>query len=345
MQLGNQSASATLPTIQRDCTQCSASFNITLEDLAFYDKVSPVFNGKKELIPPPTLCPPCRQQRRMMSPNIRNFYRRNCDLCKESMVTAYAPGSPYTVYCQRCWWGDEWDELRYGRPYDFSRSFMEQLKDLQRVVPRLALMNKAPENSEYCNYAGFNKNCYLAGFGSWYNEDCLYGMYFDHSKDAVDCSLLKHGELCYECVFFMNLYNCMECIDSSDCSDCAFSFNMRGCRNCILCSNLRNKEYYIDNEPVTHEEFAAVRESLRSYAMYESFLQRFHALRKSAIHPASYMINCENCTGDYLRNCKRVIHGNDATDTEDSKYVLFVEYARDVQDCTMTGYDLTQLFL
>jgi hypothetical protein len=42
--------------------QCQISFDITPDDLAFYDKVSPVFNGKKELIPPPTLCPECREK-------------------------------------------------------------------------------------------------------------------------------------------------------------------------------------------------------------------------------------------------------------------------------------------
>ncbi len=35
--------------MQKNCKQCSEQFEITDEDLKFYDKVSPVFNGKKYL--------------------------------------------------------------------------------------------------------------------------------------------------------------------------------------------------------------------------------------------------------------------------------------------------------
>ncbi|MDP7069362.1 MAG: hypothetical protein QF815_02440, partial [Candidatus Peribacteraceae bacterium] len=65
--------------MQKQCAQCSAEFEVTDEDLAFYDTVSPEFSGKKYDIPPPTQCPECRQQRRMIWRNERVLYRRNCD--------------------------------------------------------------------------------------------------------------------------------------------------------------------------------------------------------------------------------------------------------------------------
>lgn len=326
------------------CKQCGNMFEITDDDLKFLESVSPVFNGKKEIIPSPTHCPDCRLQRRLASPNIRNFYKRNCDSCGKQMVSAYSPDKQLVIYCQACWWGDKWDACTYGRDIDFNRPFIEQMKELQRVVPRPTLMNKSPENSEYCNYAGFNKNCYLAVFGSWYNEDCLYGTYYDHSKSSVDCGFLTQGELCYESLFGTKLYQCFYCVDSSDCSDCLFSLNLRGCRNCMFCSNLRNKEYHIDNKQVSPEEFEAVRSSLKQYSNLQALLQRFHEWRVTCMRPATYTINCENCSGDYLRNCKNVHDANMVTNVEDGKYLFCCEYSKDCQDCSMMGYDNAQLF-
>ena len=53
----------------QNCKQCQIPFEITAEDLAFYDKLSPIFNGKKELIDPPKECHNCRLQRRMACVN------------------------------------------------------------------------------------------------------------------------------------------------------------------------------------------------------------------------------------------------------------------------------------
>ena len=330
--------------MQKKCCKCPGSFEITDEDLVFYDKVSPIINKKKHRIPTPTLCTPCREQRRLAIPNVRNFYSRECNLCQKMMVSAYASDQLFTVYCQECWWGDKWDELTYGVDVDFSRPFIEQMQELQLKVPRLTLMNKAAENSEFCNYAGFNKNCYLAIAGSWYNEDCLYGTCFEHSKNSVDCSFLSYGELCYECIYGTKLYNCVYCVDSSDSSDCLFSFNLRGCRNCILSSNIRNKQYYIRNKQCTKQEFDEIRSMISRYEIFQKYLTEFHKWRKTLLRPANYNINCEDCIGDYLRNCKNVVNGFIGNGVEDAKNVFMVEYSKDFMDCCFAGYDNAQLF-
>jgi Zn ribbon nucleic-acid-binding protein len=63
----------------KTCKHCNSSFEITDKDLEFYEKVSPTFNSKKYSIPSPTLCPDCRQQRRLSFRNERSLYKRNCD--------------------------------------------------------------------------------------------------------------------------------------------------------------------------------------------------------------------------------------------------------------------------
>jgi hypothetical protein len=71
----------------KSCKQCNSTFEITDKDIEFYDKISPSFPSpdsiesglKKFSIPTPTLCPDCRQQRRLSFRNLRNLYKRKCD--------------------------------------------------------------------------------------------------------------------------------------------------------------------------------------------------------------------------------------------------------------------------
>ena len=80
--------------MNRSCTQCSAPFEITEEDLKFYDAISPVFVGVKQSIPPPTLCPDCRQQRRLAMRNSSNLYHRKSDLSGKQIISIYSPINP-----------------------------------------------------------------------------------------------------------------------------------------------------------------------------------------------------------------------------------------------------------
>ena len=68
------------PIVKRKtCRVSGMKFAIFQSDLDFYDKVSPVFNGKKYQIPTPTLCPEERTRRRMIFRNERKLYKRKCD--------------------------------------------------------------------------------------------------------------------------------------------------------------------------------------------------------------------------------------------------------------------------
>jgi hypothetical protein len=125
----------------KQCKQCNSNFEITDKDLEFYDKVSPVFNGEKYSIPTPTLCPDCRQQRRLSFRNERKLYKRKCDATGENIISIYSPDKVYKVYNQDMWWSDKWSGLDYGRDFDFERSFFEQIDDLMIEVPRSSVIN------------------------------------------------------------------------------------------------------------------------------------------------------------------------------------------------------------
>ena len=105
--------------MQQTCKQCGLAFVITSDDLAFYDKVSPVFHGKKELIPPPTLCPECRMRRRLAWRNERTLHRRTESRTGAPILSIHHLNNPYPVYDNTYWWSDAFDAKDYGRDFDF----------------------------------------------------------------------------------------------------------------------------------------------------------------------------------------------------------------------------------
>ena len=123
------------------CKQCQIDFSITDKDLEFYEKVSPIFDGEKQPIPAPTLCPRCRAQRRLTFRNERNLYKRKCDATGEDIISIYSPDSPYKIYNANFWWSDRWDPMSYGRDFDFSRPFFDQFKELLLDIPKASFMS------------------------------------------------------------------------------------------------------------------------------------------------------------------------------------------------------------
>lgn len=146
----------------KTCRHCGVSFPITDKDMGFYDKVSPVFAEKKYQIPTPTLCPDCRQQRRLSFRNERKLYRRKCDLTGKDVISIFSPDKSYKVYETSEWWSDKWDAMNYGptNGINFEESFFSQFSKLQLQVPRLANNLLDNENTIYCNMCWHLKNCY-----------------------------------------------------------------------------------------------------------------------------------------------------------------------------------------
>ncbi len=293
------------------CNQCGGNFSVEEEDKAFYRQCD---------LPLPALCPPCRVQRRLAWRNERHLYKRVCQLSGKSTISFYETTSPYVVYAQESWWSDQWDASKYGREYDFNRSFFEQFGDLLRAVPHMAILISHGENSDYCPYAVRHKNCYLcvSGFGS---EDSYYSYYLNNCRDCCDCSLLFQSELCYECMYSRNLYHAIFCWDCEDSSDLAFCDECIGCNHCIGCVGLRHKEYYIFNQKCSKEGFEDLfREIKTSYRSLRLFLSKYLEFRLSFPHRANRITNCENSRGDFLFNSKNLRSCFVCSDLEDSAY-------------------------
>ena len=301
----------------KKCRISWQEFFVTDKDLEFYDKISPVFAGKKYHIASPTLSPEERQRRRFAFRNERKLYHRKCDKTGNQIISIYSPDKPYTVYDHRVWWWDEWSAFDYGRKFDFNRNLFEQFNELMHRVPLLSIYNLDSENSDYTNFAGYNKNCYLA-FWCFNSENCLYGKWISKCRNCIDVFFINDAEKCYEVI------NCQRCYDlkySKNCADCRESWLLRNCRNCDHCfgsDNQVGKSYLIFNKPVPKEKYdAEIQKYLKQYRpenIYNQFLSR-SILEKNFTNSGS-----DGCIGDLLNNCSNCFMSYNSTNSVDCKF-------------------------
>lgn len=259
------------------------------------------------------------------------------------MIAMFSEDSDKTVYCRECWWSDKWDPCDYGKDFDFERSFFEQLDELIKTVPLASLAIGDSENSEYTNYAMWNKNCYLIS-ASDYNQDSFYSSYIYRCNDSADCLFTNDSELCYECVDCKRCYDGTALQDCTGCSECLFCHHCRACQNCIGCVNLNTKEFHVFNEPCSREEYKKKREEILSSAKsMAAFQEEFDQFRFKFPHKSGDMENCEGCTGNTLRRCKNCLVCFDLVDCEDCFNCVLGIKVKDSMD-SMGGADSELLY-
>lgn len=308
----------------KNCKKCGISFEISESDLAFYDKISPIFNWKKYNIPSPTLCNDCREQKAMTWRNERKLYRRKCDLTGKSIISIFSEDKPFKVYDNDEWWSDKWNPMDYAQEVDFDKSFFQQLNQLRIQVPRAA-NNTYPklENTLYCNLVWNMKWCYMCN-NCWDCEDCLYSHETFFSQDCIDCFYIKNCKLCYEC------YDCNQCSHtffSQSCQDCSFShysYNCTGCNNIFLCNNLKNKKYCIKNKQYSPEEYKQEIDKLLdgNYNSSQELQKKLIAFKLHCAQALNSNIKTENCIWDYLTECKNCENTFIAYKSENCKNIL-----------------------
>jgi len=319
-----------------NCTQCQTPLSIHPDETAFLKKMDFVYGNQVFSIPEPDKCPDCRAQARTAFRNEQNMYQGKSALSGTQLITLYDPetswGKHYKIYSPEEWHSDKWDGMDYGRDFDFSRPFFEQFFEMNTQVPKVSLVTVGNENSPFTTGTGYCKNCHLIN-SSEYCEDCYYGKLLQNCKSSVDCSYLYNSELCYECFSVYDSYNCAYLYYSQNCSDCWFSENLSGCRNCFLCTNLKNKEYYFMNEPLSKEEYKKRVEDFKgSHQNFQKAKEILEGLREKRAHKYANLLGSENCTGDFLQNSQNCQDCYDVNDSQDCRYVRVGVEMKDVYD-------------
>ncbi|MCX6808024.1 MAG: hypothetical protein NTZ80_04520 [Patescibacteria group bacterium] len=320
----------------KTCLNCQSQFEITQDDLLFYDKVSPTFNGKKYQIPEPKLCPECRSRRRTCFRNERSLYYRKSDYTGKKIVAMYTPDNIGRVFEPDVWHSDAWDGLDYGCDFDFNKPFFDQFAELLVQVPKKSLSVTGNENSDFVNYSAWDKNCYLA-IASGNNEDCYLGTSMDYCKNSMDSLYLRGSEFCYECVDCLKCYSLFFSQDCEGCNDSMFLFNCNNCSSCIGSSNLRNKKFFYFNEQLNQVEYEKKKQEMIgsfSYSSINKWKNLFNNLNKKIPKKYAHIENSEDVSGDFIFNSKNVYDSFVVHEGRDCKY-CYSKVVR-VRDC----YDL-----
>lgn len=317
----------------RNCQNCQHDFNVKPDDIGFYEKMG---------VPVPAFCPDCRRQRRLASRNEFSFYNRTCGLCMRDILSTYAPESPVTIYCNKCWWGDAWDPKSYTIEFDWERPFFEQFQELRKKVPTLALINDDGIGSINCDYTqnfALGKNCYMV-MVAWKWEDCLYCTYGTDAKFCVDSfGLFGGNENMYESMYVKQCYGCQFVFESSSMINSAFCHDCRDCSDCFMCVDLRHKKFCFKNTQYTEEEYKKILESyaLHTYSGQQRAFEEFSEFKKLIPHQYASFKNCVGCTGNYLFNSKNSRYSFSATGLEDCKYFDTGDTAKDCYDISVGG--------
>lgn len=310
--------------MEQVCKKCGQVFQIDSEDLAFYKKID---------VPIPTLCPADREQRRWAW-RPKNFYLRNCDKCGKKVMAWISPkNKKLKCYCEYCFRSDDFDATEYARDFDFSRPFFEQINDLMADVPRHISNAINNENSEYIISSHNNKNCYFVDEidGS---KDCYFGYNVQYCKNILEGLYVRDSEIGYELIKAEDCYEVFYSQNVFNCKNSAFLLNCRNCSNCLFCSNLRNAEYCIFNEKVSPEEFKKRWGEIfqGKSDVIDRARDEFNAFLETQVFPANLMINCEDCSGDYLSNCKNVKDSFCIDNSRDCRFCSDIHYSKDCYD-------------
>jgi len=141
---------------------CKTSFEISDDDLGILrPRLSPVFAGKKYPIPPPTLCPDCRQQRGSRKHEQNCHARRVWTVVKNARLTQYPAESTALLLprllAQRQKSGRDvvWTRCRFFPPVlDNWRNSAFRPRSRRTWQGEL-------ETPSTFTFAGSSKNCYL----------------------------------------------------------------------------------------------------------------------------------------------------------------------------------------
>ncbi len=303
------------------CTLCGNNFDITEEEIDFYDKMSPVFNWVKFDISTPTFCHECKFKRRLSWKNLRNLYKRKCDATWKQIISMYSPDKNYVIYNLDFWWSDKWDVMDYYLNIDFDKSFFDQFKELLNIVPKRPLVKWTwTENCDYTNCIWASKDSYLI-FDSINSEHCYYSTWLIWCNNCFDCTLSRNCEYSYM------LYNCIGCYNSSylihsnNCSKSSYLYNCNNCNDCFWCVNLNNKSYCIFNIEYTKEEYNNKLEEVKnkwfSIEEFNKMILYFPVINLN-------IINSENVNWDNICNAKNVVNSFDVYDAENISNSFFV---------------------
>ena len=313
------------------CQNCKEQFTIDPEDFEFYKKIN---------VPPPTFCWKCRFQRRLAYRNERKAFWNTSAKSGKRIISIFPPELKLKVYDEAEWRSDDWDAMDYGREYDFSKSFFDQMYELAQAVPRFGPHTEDNINCEYLINSGWSKNCYLVCNTSG-AEDCAYGNVMDYCKFCFDNSHINKCERSYGSFWIRNSYKAHFSIRSMEITSSWFLFGCRGLTDCFGCVNMTKKSHCIYNVQYSKEEYKERINGMKLNTWSGLQKARTEAIAFSKKFPIAYLngILNDDVTGEYVSESKNVHYGYLVNGAKDVKYGQYLQRAgvEDSMDLTIWG--------
>jgi hypothetical protein len=334
-----------METGTKNCEICRASFIIEPDDLTFYERLD---------LPTPDECLKCRWKYLIAFWISGKFRIAESALSGKRIITVLPESVPFPIYEREEFVSDDWDPMEYGRDYDPSRSFIDQVVELQSKVPHPHNLGVKNVNCDWCDDMWESRESYLTRSG-FRLEFISYGYRVIECKNSIDITYCFNVEQSYDCLYCFKCFGLRHAFNSRDCINSAFLYDCRNCQNCFMSWNLRNKKYHIRNKPYSKEEYQKkIKElNLGSFSELEGLNNEFwEYIKTDAVHRANYNTQVLNSTGNFLtndknchncyfveetENCRNDFRGFGSKDSIDVIGSWVEKCARDVMD--MWGYE------
>lgn len=216
----------------------------------------------------------------------------DCSFCESCFGCKDCFGSVGLYQKQYCFFNEQLSKEEYEKRValidlknpEVPQKVRQKIEHLKSTAPHLALQQVRTEDC-IGNYLTDSKNCYQC-FDGFSLEDCSYVVEANGNKDGLDLTVCFETELCYSCVQSPLNYNCnflFHTDSSSDSEFCAYSKNLKNCFGCVY---LKDKEYYILNEPYSAEKYA----------------QKVQEIKAELVKNRQYTMSAY-CISDYENQC------------------------------------------
>ena len=311
----NQEIHSTSSGQARQCQNCKKDFVIEPEDFAFYEKLD---------LPLPAMCPYCRWKYLLAFWVFGRFRIAKSALSGKTIITVLPESVPFPIYDRAEFVSDAWDPLTYGKDYDESRSFIEQLVELRSKVPHPHQVGTKNLNCDWTDDVFESKDAYLTR-SALHLEFVSYGYRIVNCKNCIDVTYSFDLERSYDCLFCFKSYNLNYSFNSRDCMDSYFLYDCRNCQSCFMSWNLRNQKYCILNQSYSKEDYEKkINEyNLKSRAEIEKLKKEFwQHIQQDAVHRQDYNLQAVQSTGNFLTNDKNCRQCNFLEESENCQYVF-----------------------
>jgi len=197
------------------------------------------------------------------------------------------------------------DVSTINKNFNSDVNFLKQFRELQLQIPLAPTRNYIkPENSLVFSSYG-DQNSYFVGASR--SKGSFFGSASFDVENSAEFFVSSQIFSSHNIIHSQRIHNCRYIRECFDCLNSSFLFDCRNCESCFGAVNKRNKKYIFFNEQLTKEAYETEisKIDLTSRGVVDNVNKRFDELLSvSGIWPENFNEGCQDCLGEYLRDCK-----------------------------------------